>query len=327
LAREIGSRTAPGQGGFSSQSFKVGAVSELSAAGAGPSAVAAFTGHKTASALMHYNRKRMNCEVPTLMAVTADGANYTREDASLEWASSSVNVATHQGITKRGRPRKITTHASTLHTPAPVRQGPTTAMMVTPVTPAPQLAPGAATGTPRPNGGKRVTPVLVSSSLPMRDQANGHFTQRDPLRAVQERLMNLGRRIKRAEQAEARQNVAFGGATTLRDDPPATFEEEFGAAFAADLRKPTADLNEEAEVDDDITVSSDESEAGISVATEGSERSDPITEWTAQSSEAQPDIPPARFGKWVKTPAGKESQGGTGGDQATGGILPTRGHG
>jgi hypothetical protein len=147
----------------------------------------------------------------------------------------------------------------------------------------------------------------------MRDQANGHFTQRDPLRAVQERLMNLGRRIKRAEQAEARQNVAFGGATTLRDDPPATFEEEFGVAFAADLRKPTADLNEEAEVDDDITVSSDESEAGVSVATEGSERSDPITEWTAQSSEAQPDIPPARFGKWVKTPAGKASQGGTGG--------------
>ena len=96
--------------------------------------------------------------------------------------------------------------------------------------------------------------------------------------------MNLGRRIKRAEQAEARQNVAFGGATTLRDDPPATFEEEFGVAFAADLRKPTADLNEEAEVDDDITVSSDESEAGMSVTTEGSERSDPITEWTAQSS-------------------------------------------
>jgi hypothetical protein len=110
MARGIGARAAPGQGGFSSQSFKVGAVSELSATGAGPSAVAAFTGHKTASTLMHCNRKRMNCEVPTLMAVTADGANYTREDASLEWASSSVNVITHQGTTKRGRPKKVATH-------------------------------------------------------------------------------------------------------------------------------------------------------------------------------------------------------------------------
>ena len=45
--------------------------------------------------------------------------------------------------------------------------------------------------------------------------------------------MHLGRRIKRAEQAEARQNAAFGGATTLRDDPPAPFEEDFGVAFAA----------------------------------------------------------------------------------------------
>ncbi len=90
--------------------------------------------------------------------------------------------------------------------------------------------------------------------------------------------MNLGRRIKRAKQAEARQNAAFGGSTTLRNDPPAPFEEEFGAAFAADLRKPTAYPNEEAEVDDDITVSSDESEAGLSVTTEGSERSDPIAE-------------------------------------------------
>jgi hypothetical protein len=106
LAREIGSRAAPDQG-FSSQSFKVGAVSELSATGAGPSAVAAFTGHKTASALMHYNRKRMNCEVPTLMAVTADGANYTREDASLEWASSSVSFpiwAPQRGVALGGSP-------------------------------------------------------------------------------------------------------------------------------------------------------------------------------------------------------------------------------
>ncbi len=75
--------------------------------------------------------------------------------------------------------------------------------------------------------------------------------------------MNLGRRINRAEQAEARQNAAFGSATTLRDDPPAPFEEDFGAAFAADRRKHTADPNEEAEVDDDIAVSSDESEAGL----------------------------------------------------------------
>ena len=125
--------------------------------------------------------------------------------------------------------------------------------------------------------------------------------------------MNLGRRIKRAEQAEARQNAAFGGATTLREEPPAPFEEDFGNTFAADLRKQTAVTNEEAEVDGDFAVSSDESEDGLSVNTMGSERSDPITEWTAQSSEAQPDIPPDRFGKWVKTPAGEASQGGTGG--------------
>ncbi len=124
--------------------------------------------------------------------------------------------------------------------------------------------------------------------------------------------MNLGRRIKRAEQAEARQNAAFGGATSLRDEPPAPFEEDFGAAFAADLRKHTAKLDEEAEVDDDVAVSSDESEAGLLVTTKGGERADPIMEWTAQSSEAQRDIPPERFGKWVKTPAGKASQEGTG---------------
>ena len=161
-------------------------MSELSATGAGPGAVAAFTGHKTASALMHYNRKRMNCEVPTLMAVTADGANYIREDASLEWASSSVNVAAHQGTTKRGRPRKDARLAGTprgfpmgvqgdtggthsIHAapdPAPPPQGQATAPMVTPVTPNPQSAPGAATSTLKTNGGKRVTPVLVSSSLP-----------------------------------------------------------------------------------------------------------------------------------------------------------------
>ncbi len=122
--------------------------------------------------------------------------------------------------------------------------------------------------------------------------------------------MNLGRRIKRAEQAEARQNAAFGGATSLRDEPPSPFEEDFGAAFATDLRKHTAELDEEAEVDDDVAVSSDESEAVLSVTTKGSERAD-ITEWTAQSSEAQPDIPLERFGKWI--PAGKASQGGTGG--------------
>jgi len=175
------------------------------------------------------------------------------------------------------------------------------------------VAPAAATSTVKPIGGKRVTPVLVSSSLPPRDVANDHFSQRDPLQAVQERLMNLGRRIKRAEQAEARQNAAFGGATTLREEPPAPFEEDFGNTFAADLRKQTAVTNEEAEVDGDFAVSSDESEDGLSLNTKGSERSDPITEWTAQSSEAQPDIPPDRFGKWVKTPAGEASQGGTGG--------------
>ncbi len=111
---------------------------------------------------------------------------------------------------------------------------------------------------------------------------------------------------------EARQNAAFGGAPTLRDEPPAPFEEDLGAAFAADLRKHTANPNEEAEVDDDITVSSDESKAGQSVTTKGSERSDPITVWTAQSPEAQPDIPLERFGKWGRTPAGEASQGGTG---------------
>jgi hypothetical protein len=43
------------------------------------------------------------------------------------------------------------------------------------------------------------------------------------------------RRIKRADQAEARQNAAFGGTTTLRDDHSAPFEEDFGAVFAADI--------------------------------------------------------------------------------------------
>ncbi len=83
---------------------------------------------------------------------------------------------------------------------------------------------------------------------------------------------------------------------------------------------PLADSNEEAEVDDDIAVPTDESEAGLSVTTKGSKRSDPTTKWTAQSSEAQPDIHPERFGKWVKTPVGKASEGGPGDDRATGGI-------
>jgi hypothetical protein len=114
MAREIGSRAAPGQKGFSSQSFKVGAVSELSATVAGPSDVAAFTGHKTTSALMHYKRKRINCKVPTLMEVSAEErASYTREDATLEWASSSVNVPSQQGNIKKGRPRKAATRAGT----------------------------------------------------------------------------------------------------------------------------------------------------------------------------------------------------------------------
>ena len=33
----------------------------------------------------------------------------------------------------------------------------------------------------------------------------------------------------------------------------------------------------------------------------------------AQSSEAQPELPPEKFGKWVHTPPGRLSQGGTGG--------------
>jgi hypothetical protein len=56
-------------------------------------------------------------------------------------------------------------------------------------------------------------------------------------------------------------------------------------------------LHDEAEVDDDVPVSSDESEDGESVTTEGNERADPITEWTAQSSKTQPKIPPEKFGK------------------------------
>ncbi len=95
------------------------------------------------------------------------------------------------------------------------------------------------------------------------------------------------------------------------------FEEDFGAAFATYLRKPTGDLKDEAEVDDDITVSSDED--GMYVTTKGSQRSDPITEWTTQSSEAQQDKAPERFGKWAKTPAGKASQGG---DHPRGRRLP-----
>ncbi len=101
----------------------------------------------------------------------------------------------------------------------------------------------------------------------------------------------MGRRIKRVEQAEVRQNTAFGGAMSLHEQPPASFEEDFGADFASYLRKPMANLHDEAEVDDNIPVSSDESEDGESVTTEGNERAFPITEWTAQSSEAQPKIP------------------------------------
>ncbi len=51
-------------------------------------------GHKTASALMHYNRKRMNYEVPSLMAVSEKGGNHTRADVTFEWASSSVLPST-----------------------------------------------------------------------------------------------------------------------------------------------------------------------------------------------------------------------------------------
>ncbi len=79
--------------------------------------------------------------------------------------------------------------------------------------------------------------------------------------------MNLGRRMKMAEQAEARQNVAFGGAATRQEDSPAPFEEDFGAAFATDLRVPRSHPDEEAEEDDDLTVSSDETEDGASVTT------------------------------------------------------------
>jgi hypothetical protein len=219
------------------------------------------------------------------MVVTAEGANYTREDASLEWASSSVNVSTQQVTERKGRTRKVATRAGiptgapmgvqgdaggrhTIHAvsqPAPPRQGPAAAPIETQFTHTPQAAPGTASSTPKTSGEKRVTPVLVSSFVPPRGQAHDHDSQSDPLHAGQERLMNLGRRIKRAEQAEARQNAVFEGATTLREEPPAPFEEDFGAAFAADLRKPTADLNEEAEVGDDIAISSDECEARLSV--------------------------------------------------------------
>ncbi len=81
--------------------------------------------------------------------------------------------------------------------------------------------------------------------------------------------MNLGRRVKRAEQAEARQNAALGGTATLQEDPPAPFEEDFGAAFATDLRVPRDHPYEEAEVDNDITVSSDKTEDGESITTKG----------------------------------------------------------
>ncbi len=67
---------------------------------------------------------------------------------------------------------------------------------------------------------------------------------------------------------------------SLHEQPPAAFEEDFGADFASYLRKPPGNL------DDDIPVSSDESEDGTSVTTEGHERADHITEWTAQSTEA-----------------------------------------
>ena len=139
--------------------------------------------------------------------------------------------------------------------------------------------------------------------------------------------MDLGRRIKRAEQAEARQNTAFGGAMSLREQPPASFEEDFGTSFASYLHQPKGNLHDEAEVDHDVQVSSDESEDGESVTTKGSERADPITEWTAQSSEAPPELPPEKFGKWVQTPTGKPSQGGPGDGLATGGLPPRCGLG
>ena len=302
LARSIGARTSPGQLGFSSQSFKVGAVSELSAMGDGQHAVAAFTGHKTTSALMHYNRKRMSCKVPTLMAVTDKGANYTKEDATIEWASSAVNVSPTRKTVVKGRPRKVNQLRC-----VPTPSGTDTAAVETQVTPNPPAATKAV------GGRKRVTPVLLGTSLPTRDQTNQQPLDKDPLRAVQERFMDLGRRIKRAEQAEARQNTAFGGAMSLHEQAPASFEEDFGVNFASYLHKPQGNLHDEAEVDDDVLVSPDESEDEESVTTRSSERADPITEWTAQSSEAQPELPPEKFGKWVHTPPGRLSQGGTGG--------------
>ncbi len=116
---------------------------------------------------------------------------------------------------------------------------------------------------------------------------------------------------------------------SLHEQAPASFEEDFGADFARYLYKPKGNLHDEAEVDDDIPVSSDESEDGESVTTEGNERADPIpiAEWTAQSSEAQPELPPERFGKWVQTPPGRLSQGGTGDGLATGGLPPSCGLG
>ena len=64
--------------------------------------------------------------------------------------------------------------------------------------------------------------------------------------------MDLGRRIKRAEQAEARQNIAFGGAMSLLEQAPASFEEDFGTSFASYLRQPKGNLHDEAEVDHDV---------------------------------------------------------------------------
>ena len=253
MARSIGASTSPGQLGFSSQSFKVGAVSELSAMGDGQHAVAAFTGHKTTSALMHYNRKRMSCKVPTLMAVTDKGANYTKEDATIEWASSAVNVSLTRRTMGKGRPRKVNQLRG-----VPTPSGSATAIVETQATPNPPAVPKVA------DGRKRVVPVFLGTILPPRDQTNQQFHDRDPLRAVQERFMDLGRRIKRAEQAEARQNTAFGGAMSLLEQPPASFEEDFGNSFASYLRQPKGNLHDEAEVDHDVQVSSDESEDGES---------------------------------------------------------------
>jgi hypothetical protein len=77
-------------------------------------------------------------------------------------------------------------------------------------------------------------------------------------------FMNLGRRIKRVKQ-----NAAFEGAMSLHLNILPSLEEDF--EFPTYLRMPTGSLYNEAEVNDEITVCSDESADGVSVTTKVSE--------------------------------------------------------